>query len=396
MGTEHKERLFKKMNIDQIQQQIKDHNLDGWLLYDFRGSNEIACQFLEIKKQLVTRRFFYWIPRDGEPVKVVHGIEKQPLAHLPGKEHAYYSWQQLHLALKELLAGKKQIAMEYSKNAALPTVSKVDGGTLDLVRTLGVDVVSSAPLLHTPLTPHQIELHKEAAAQLDQIVDQAWSFISEHLKRGDPIDEYIVRQEILNAMDARGLETDSGPICAVNGHSADPHYIPEKETASSIQKGDFVLIDLWAKRAVPGSIYADICRVAVCDVKPTEKQKEVFSIVRKAQKTACELVKKPRALMGWEVDKAARDVIEKAGFGQNFFHRTGHSIDEKDHGDGANFDNYETKDDRPLLAGSCFSIEPAIYLPGEFGVRLEHNIVFFNMGEVEITGGIQEEVRTLI
>ncbi|MEX1012359.1 MAG: Xaa-Pro peptidase family protein [Waddliaceae bacterium] len=384
------------MNIESIQKQIHKSKLDGWLLYDFRGSNDIACRFLGIKTQLVTRRFFYWIPREGEPVKIVHGIEKQPLNHLPGEERVYYSWSELNSALENLLDGKRTIAMEYSKNGALPTLSKVDGGTIDLVRTFGIEVVSSGPLLQTPLTLEQIRLHKEAASHLDRIVENAWNLISERLKQNVPINEFDVRQEILSEMQKRGLETDSGPICAVGAHSADPHYIPEKETAVRIQKGDFVLIDLWAKRAVPGSIYADICRVAVCDTKPTSRQRELFSIVREAQKKATDLLKEAKPLMGWEVDKAARDVIEKSGYGNYFFHRTGHNIDSKDHGDGTNLDNYETKDNRRLLPGSCFSIEPGIYLPGDFGIRLEYNIVFSAIGSIEITGGVQEEIRTLL
>lgn len=382
--------------IEKAQKYLKECRFDGWLIYDFHGSNPLGRQFLGIKpEQMTTRRFFYWIPVTGKPVKLVHAIEAHTLDALPGEKKIYSSWQSLETQLRDILKGAKQVAMEYS---TIPYVSFVDGGTVDLVRSFGPKVVSSAEYLAhftSVLSEGQIQSHLRAAKALDQIVACMWPWIGERLGK---ITEYDVQQEIVKEFHKRNLIVDHAPIVGVNEHSADPHYEPHKTGSSPIRKGDWILIDIWAKEK--GGIYADICRVGVAEKVPTPKQKQIFQLVRAAQKTAASLVKSRFAhkqrIEGWEVDDAARSVIQDAGFGEFFTHRTGHNIGESDHGNGAHMDNLEMHDVRPILVGTCFSIEPGIYLPGEFGIRLESDVLIHLDGRVEITGGEQDEIVCLI
>lgn len=388
------------MNIDPIQKTLVEHNLDGWLLYDFRRSNPLACQVLQIPGDiLLTRRFFYWIPATGEPIRIVHGVESSHLDYLPGGRIVYRTWQELKASLEAVLEKKKIIAMEYSPDCAIPTISKVDGGTLDLVRSCGVTVASSADLLQvytSVWTERQLELHREAALVLCDAVDSAWKFIRASLDASLPIDEYAVQQHILKIFSERGCITSDPPICAVNAHSADPHYSPPAKGSAPIIQGDFILIDSWCKRDLPDAVYADITRVGVAAKEPSERQQEIFTIVKQARDAATDLVRNKTSIQGWEVDQAARDVIDAAGYGEYFVHRTGHNIGKNDHGDGANIDNFETQDLRQLLPGTCFSIEPGIYLPGEFGVRLEYDLYLHRPGEVEVTGGVQDAITCLV
>lgn len=390
--------------IEDVQHQLIQQELDGWLFYDFRRSNDLACQFLEIpKERLLTRRFFYWIPKKGEPEQIVHAIEPHSLAHLPGQKFHYHTYQELEAQLARLLKGSKRIAMEYSPRNAIPYVSKVDGGTLDCVRGCGVEVVSSADLLQRYTSvwdAHKLSTHLAAAEVLDRTVELAWQWIAEALSKKRPITEYDVQQFILRQFETHGCVTSDPPICAVNAHAADPHYGPEKNRSSPIVSGDFILIDLWCKQNKERAVYADISRVGVAAKAPTPKQNEVFNIVLAAQTAGIELVKKRFAdkqpVTGAEVDQCCRKVIVDAGYGSYFIHRTGHNIDERDHGDGANLDSLETWDYRHLLPGTCFSVEPGIYLPGEFGVRLECDVYIHLDGTVQVTGGSQEKLRLLI
>lgn len=383
---------------------LAERHLDGWLLYDFHGNNPLARTFLEIPShKMTTRRFYYWIPVKGEPVKIVHAIEPYTLDHAPGKKVLFNSWQGLEADLKKTLSGAKKIAMEYSRNNAIPYISMVDAGTVDFIRSLGIEVGSSGdilPYFTAVLSPAQAESHIRAARAVDEICQGAWKWISEHLKEGKSFTEYDVQQKIAADFRKRGLETDHDPIVAVNAHSADPHYAPEKDSCSPIRKGDFILIDLWAKEKGEGNVFGDITRVGVAASEPTDRQQEIFSIVRKAQKAASDLVirrfAEKKRVEGWEVDDAARGVIEKAGFGKFFLHRTGHSIETSLHGSGAHMDNLEMHDVRPILPGTCFSVEPGIYLAGDFGVRLEYDVYVGLDGRVEITGGVQEEIVTLV
>lgn len=381
------------MELKTVQKMLKEENVAGWLLYDFKRSNPLACQFLEIKDHaLLTRRFFYWIPVEGEPLKIVNAIEDLVLDHLPGKKVTYSTYQDLKNTLQKFLP-KKRIVMEYSHE--IPAVSKVDGGTIDLIRSCGAEVLSSGNLLQhftAVLDEWQLQTHLKAAHFLDQTAKKTFEWIKGHF---GTISEYDVQQLILQEFKQYGFVTADAPICAINHNSANPHYCPSKESSLKIKENDFILLDLWCKQDHPRAVYADITRVAAH--KPTEKQQQIFNIVREAQKRATHFVEesfvKKTPIMGYQVDQVCRHVIEEAGFGNYFIHRTGHNIGINDHGDGAHIDNYETKDCRFLLPMTCFSIEPGIYLPNEFGIRLEYDIFIHKDLRIEVTGGIQETLR---
>lgn len=388
--------------IQDVQKRLAKEKIDGWLLYDFNGSNPLARDFLRITPDVMTtRRFFYWIPAQGEPVKILHVIEPHVLSVLPGKAVSYMRWQELEERLKQILAGKKRVAMEYSP--AVPYISKVDAGTVDLVRSFGVEVVSSGSFLQhytCALDDEQYRMHVEAADVLDKAVAAAWEKIAQDLKKGTPINEYQVQQFIAERIAANGCISEGQPIVGVNAHSADPHYEPKKEGSLPIRKGDFILIDLWCKKKHPRAVYADICRVGVAESKPTGKQEEIFTIVRDAQKAATQYVidryKIGEKIRGCDVDQVSRKVIEDREYGKYFTHRTGHNIYTKDHGPGAHIDSLETQDLRELIPRACFSIEPGIYLPGEFGVRLEYDLFLGQDRKVHINGGVQDQIVTLI
>ncbi|MBN4067149.1 M24 family metallopeptidase [Simkania negevensis] len=390
--------------IKEARECLVQEGIDGWLFYDFRGNNEIACQFLNIDKAHRTRRWFYWLPVVGEPVKILHAIEQKPLSHLPGEKLVYNSWQQLDHHLSSLLTGRKKVAMEYSPNNAIPYVSKVDGGTVDAVRKCGVEVVSSAQIMQYYQQfwdEKTLQSHLFAADLVDTIAADSWALIKGHLESGKTINEYDVHKFIEEQFEANNCYSDGSPICAVNAHAADPHYVPTAKGALLIKKGDFVLIDLWCRHKDPGSAFADIARVAVADVEPTQKHQEVFNVVKHARLAGVDLIKarykEGRAVQGWEVDQVCRQIISDAGYGEFFTHRTGHNIGiEGNHGDGTHLDNFETQDFRYLLPGTCCSVEPGIYLPGEFGVRLEFDLVITRDKTIRITGGIQDEIVTLL
>lgn len=383
-------------------QNLLDHlGIDGWLLYDFRKTNDLACRFLDIPGHaLITRRFFYWIPKQGSPIKLVHRIESASLDHLPGEKRVFSAWEELESCLSALLKDSKRVAMEYSPRNAIPYVSKVDAGTVDLVRSFGIEVVSSADLLQVYTSEwdeEQLQLHLEAAEVLDLAVAKAWNLIANSLMSDVSISEYDVQQFLLAEFERRHCTCEDPPICAVNAHAADPHYTPKAHNSAFIKSGDFILIDLWCKTKAPRAVYADITRVGVAAAKATDKQQHIFNIVRRARDAAMELLisrlRQGLPVMGWEIDQACRATIQEAGYGEFFTHRTGHNIGERDHGDGANIDNFETKDSRLLLPKTCFSIEPGIYLPGEFGIRLEHDVYIEADGRgARVTGGLQKEI----
>ena len=389
--------------MKEIQKELKLYNVEGWLLYDFHGVNSLALDVLKIPEgMLMTRRCFYWIPQKGEPVAIVHKIEAHNLDHLPGEKILYATWKEMQTHLETLLKGGKQVAMEYSPNQAIPTISKVDGGLIDLIRSYDVEVVSSAPFLQLftcVWTKEQYALHKEAASILEDVVGKAWDLIKQALFEGENITEYDVQQFILAEFKKRECVTEGVPICGVNENSADPHYCPTLERCRPIQKGDFILIDLWCKKNLPYAVFADITRVGVAREKPTQKEQEIFTIVRRAQKAGTELIirryQEKRRIKGAEVDTEVRRVIEDSGYGDYFNHRTGHNINTENHGPGANLDNLETQDDRSLIPGTCFSIEPGIYLTGQFGVRLEYDVFIHDEGDVEVTLLPQEVIVTL-
>lgn len=390
--------------IQDVQLQLKELGMDGWLLYDFCGSNDLARAFLGIPAaRHLTRRLLYWIPAHGEPVQIVHLIESQALAHLPGIKRTYLKWQTLEMDLAHLLKGCKTVAMEYSPRNAIPSVSKVDGGMLDLVREQGVEVVSSAPFLQrytATWDDEQIRMHLVAAHFLDILVSQAWGWVAERVKGGQPTTECDLQHFLGDQMQQHGFVSDALPIVAVNVHTADPHYAPDKESAFPIQKGDFLLVDIWCKARDERAVYADITRVAVMDSQPTVRQQDLFALVRRAQIVTTEWIAHRMAsgkmVLGHEADAVCRRVIVDAGYGEFFTHRTGHNIHTRPHGPGANLDSLETFDIRPLIPRTCVSVEPGIYIPGDFGVRLEHDLLLCEGGKVQITGGVQDGIVTLL
>lgn len=391
------------MDLEKVQGALIRQGIDGWLLYEFQGFNPLARDFLEIPSEtLVTRRCFYWIPAAGMPIKIVHRIEPHVFDHLSGETCSYLAWQELHAVLRKTLTGAHRVAMEYSPLHAIPTLSRVDAGLIDLIRSFGLEVVSSGSLLQYGtciLDAQQLTSHLEAAAFLSATADFVWQRIRSALAQGERIDEYAIKMFILERMHASGFTTEGLPICAVNAHSADPHFDPTPQNALPIQRGDLVLIDLWCKKKEPRAVYADITRVAVVGSAPTQKQQEIFDLVQRAQAAATTFVqeryKRGDVIRGYEVDRICRQVIVQGGYGPYFIHRTGHNIYTKDHGPGANIDSLETQDERDLIPGTCFSIEPGIYLPGEFGIRLEYDIYLGPEGIAQVTGGIQKEVNWL-
>jgi Xaa-Pro aminopeptidase len=387
------------MKIDHIQQALRDFKLDGWLFFDHHRRDPLAYRVLGIPNAVEpTRRWYYFVPADGEPRKLVHRIESHSLDGLPGAQDIYSSWTDQQKNLRSMLAGSARVAMQYSQNCAIPYVSMVDAGTIELVRSAGVEVVSSADLIQlfeAKWTNEQFEMHIEAGQLVDSVRREAFQFVANRLRQASRIGEYEVQQFIRKGFGDARLTTNHGPIVAVNSNASDPHYEPGKERSSAIQKGDLLLIDLWAKLAKPEAVYYDITWTGFCggDSIPDAIQ-NVFRVVAGARKKASdfviERVADRKRTAGYEVDDIARGHIQSQGFGEFFFHRTGHSIGTDVHGTGANMDNLESHDDRQIIPNTCFSIEPGIYLP-DFGIRSEVN-VFMGDGWARVTGEEQLEL----
>jgi Xaa-Pro aminopeptidase len=356
--------------------------LDGWLFYDFRHSDPLAYRVLKLDPtRHVTRRWYYWIPARGTPVKLAHTIEPHVLDELPGKAVLYAGWEEQQAALRRILQGAVRVAMQYSPLNAVPYISRVDAGTVELLRGFGIEIVTSADLVQrfeAVWDDRQLASHKHAATKLRRIVDEAFAHVRRSIATRKTVTEYDLQQFIMKRFQAHGLITSSPPIAAVNAHSADPHYSPAPKGSARIKKGDLVLIDLWAKKPAAGSVYADITWTGFVGTEVPVRQREVFTIVRDARDAALNFVRAQVSSgwfpCGWEVDDVCRNVIRNAGYADRFVHRTGHSIGEEVHGNGANIDNLETKDGRRLVPRTCFSIEPGIYLPGEFGIRSELDV----------------------
>ena len=386
------------MNISEVQDQLKQMNIDGWLLYDFQGLNPIAKKLLGLQGRLLTRRWFYWIPQRGTPVILCHRIEQEGFQSLQGRSQVFKSWEEMRKGLQGMLQEHKTLAMEYSPQCSIPYVSRVDAGTVELVRGLGKEIVSSANLVQffeARWSLDQFQMHQEASRLLMQILFDNFRNVARLSRNGDQISEFSLQQTILEAYRSQGLFSFSPPIVAVNANSGNPHYEPRKENALPIRPGDLLLIDLWAKLERPNAVYADYTWVAYLGDRVPDRYVRVWEIVRKSRDAAVNFVRERYAqkidICGWQVDSVARDVITKEGYGESFVHRTGHSIGEEDHGNGANMDSLETKDERLLIPRTCFSIEPGIYLP-EFGIRSEVN-VFLGDEEVVVTGNpIQAEI----
>lgn len=380
--------------IREIQKVLQTEKIDGWLLYNFRESNIFATRLLVLPEHTVsTRRYFYYIPATEEPRKLVHRIEEWNLDSLPGRKNIYLSWRSLEEGLKDLLHGAKKVAMEYSPKCAIPYISTVDAGTLELVRGSGVEVVSSANLIQyfeARWDEEQLKDHMESATHVRQIVDHAFGFIKGKVTANKVITEYDVQQFMLSEFKRCGLVSSSDPNCSVNANSANPHYEPTKDIHSPLHPGDFVLLDIWARKDKPRSVYADITWTGYIDKQVPEEYEKIFQIVKGGRDAALNFVRssmaKGKVIHGFEVDDAARTYITEHGYGEFFVHRTGHSIGEEVHGNGANMDNLETCDERTIIPQTSFSIEPGIYLRDKYGIRSEIDVYISNEKEVLVTG----------
>jgi len=390
-----------RADIPGIQSDLRAAKLDGWLFYDFRGRDPIAQRILDLPEGMRTRRWFYFVPAKGTPKKLVHKIEAQSLAALPGDTLYYAGQDELRKNVGKMLGRAKNVAMQYSPKNAIPYVAMVDAGTVEQVRGSGVKVVSSADLVQkyeACWSDEQLASHQSAGAAIDRIVREAFQHAAKNVREKKTITEYDLKVWILSEFAAAGIWTEEGPDIAVNSNASDPHYGPTADCSAPIREGDLLLLDVWGKKKTPGSVYYDITWVGYLGAKVPEKYAKVFGIVREARDRAVDLILKNIAagkpLQGWQVDKAARTVIEKAGYGKYFFHRTGHSIGEKVHGNGANMDGLETHDVRHLIPRTCNSIEPGIYLP-DFGIRSEVN-VYIDEREAQVTGAVQREILPLL
>ncbi|HLZ49935.1 MAG TPA: M24 family metallopeptidase [Candidatus Acidoferrum sp.] len=389
------------VDINAIQGDLRAARLDGWLFYDFRGRDPIAQGILQLPPGMRTRRWFYFVPAKGTPRKLVHKIETESLAALPGEALSYASHEELSKNLGKLLGRAKKVAMQYSPKNAIPYVAMVDAGTVELVRSTGVKVVSSADLVQkydACWSKDQLDSHLAAGVVIDRVVREAFQLAAKNVRERKNFTEYDLKQWILKEFEAAGVMADQGPDVAVGAHASDPHYGPSLESASPIREGDLLLLDVWGKTKARGSVYYDVTWVGYLGAKVPEKMAKVFAVAREARDKAIALIQSSVAagkpLEGWQVDHAARRVIEKAGFGKYFFHRTGHNIGQSVHGNGVNMDGLETHDVRHLIPGTCNSIEPGIYLP-EFGVRTEVN-VYIGEKEARVTGAVQTEILALL
>jgi Xaa-Pro aminopeptidase len=381
-------------DLTAIQNAITSLGFDGWLLYDFRGLNVLARRIVGLSDDaMLTRRWFYFVPAKGEPRKLVHQIEPHALDSLPGSAQRYLRWQELEAGVKSLVAGARNVAMEYVPRNANPYVSRVDAGTVELVRSFGVEVLPSGDLVQmfeACWDDEQWAMHLEAARHTRSAYDVAFGFIADRVRRTGSVRETEVQQVILDHFQKHHMITDHPPICAVGPHSGDPHYSPGPDSDGTIKEGEFVLIDLWAKMDRPRSVYSDLTWTGFVGRDVPERFTKIFQIVARARDAGIakvqEAYKNRTPLQGWQVDQATRAVIDQAGYGQYFCHRTGHSIGQETHANGANMDNLETLEERRVLPRTCFSIEPGIYLP-EFGVRSEVNVFVDKDEKVHGTGG---------
>jgi Xaa-Pro aminopeptidase len=391
------------MDLPSLRRALAELHLDGWLLYDFHGQNPTALHVLGLGGKMLTRRFFLLLPREGEPVLLAHAIELSQFGpEVPGRRERFASWQSLRDALGRALGALPKgarVAMEYMPGGTIPTLSRVDAGTIELVRSYGVEVVSSADLVQRffcRLDDAQVESHKRALAAIDAAKDAAFERIGAAHRRGEAPLETEIQAFLMDRFREADLETDHAPIVAVNGHAGDPHYSPSLATPTPIRKGDLVLIDLWARGKGPRDVYADITWVGFCGDRPPEKLERIFRLAADGRDAGLEAIARAhragKTLAGFEVDRVVRDKIQAGGFADRFVHRTGHSIETRVHGDGANLDDLETHDTRPLVPGLCFSIEPGIYLPEEgLGVRTEID-VFLAADGPKVFSKIQQEI----
>jgi len=391
------------LDVVAVQQALRAANLDGWLLYDFHGSNPIAAHLAGLTdgSHMTTRRWYYLIPANGEPRGLVHAIERHNLDHLPGQKQIYAGRRQLDEGLTRLLSGIRRVAMEYSPMCAIPYLSRVDAGTAEAIRSRGVEILSSGDLVQqfeASWTPAQLASHCTASASLYRIKDRAFETARTALRGGRALNEYDLQQLMARWFEEEGLVSDEAPVVAVGAHAGDPHYLPTADTAIPIVKDEILLLDLWGKTREPGAVFADITWVGVGSARVPDEAARAFSAIAAARDAAVTLVENAaaqgRELRGWEVDASARRVLDERGYGDRILHRTGHSLGELVHGNGVHMDDYETHDDRRLLPGTGFTVEPGLYFDS-FGVRTEIN-VFRSEREALVTGPRQAEIVTLL
>jgi Xaa-Pro dipeptidase len=387
--------------LSELQRDIRAAKIDGWLFYDFRGRDPIAHRILDLPHGMRTRRWFYFVPAKGTPRKLVHKIESESLAAVPGDTLYYAGQDELRKNLAKTIGRAKVVAMQYSPKAAVPYVAMVDAGTIELVRGAGAKVVSSADLVQkfeACWTPQQLESHLAAGKIIDLVIRGAFDEAAQQVRAKQAFTEYDLQQWILKEFAACGIQREEGPDVAVNANASDPHYQPVQGKAASIREGDLLLLDVWGKTKDADSVYYDVTWIGYLGAKVPEKYAKVFGVLREARDKAVDLIRTSVAtgkpLQGWQVDKVARTIIEKSGYGKYFFHRLGHNIGETVHGNGANMDNLETHDIRHLIQKTCTSIEPGIYLP-EFGMRTEVN-VYIGQKEARVTGAVQTEILPLL
>jgi Xaa-Pro dipeptidase len=386
------------MELSVLQQALCQEGIEAWLFCDFHRRDHVARTLLSLPKRgWMTRRWYYLVPAEGQPCRLLHHIEHDQLGHLPGELRTYRGWAELHQELRAMLAPYRSVAMNYSPLNEIPTVSMTDAGTVELVRSFGHDVVSSANLVQrceSRWSPEALETHLAAGRAVDQILQETFAEIGRRIQSEQPADEHQIQRFMSERFARYELTSDSLPIVAAGPHSGIPHYAPPHKGSARIQQGDFVLIDVWAKCDKPCAVYYDVTWTGYAGPQPPEQIEAVFHIVRRARDSAIKAVddalRNERTIRGFEVDRAARGVIEAAGFGSHFVHRTGHSIGESVHANGANMDDLETHDERPVIPHTCFSIEPGIYLP-EFGIRSEVDVYAEPRG-ARVTGAVQNEI----
>jgi len=392
------------MNLAAIQLALRQAGLDGWLFCDFHHRDLMAYKILGLDaSKMTSRRWFYFVPSSGEPVKLSHRVEPRKLDPLPGKQEFFLAWKELHEKLREALGAPKKIAMQYSPLNAIPYVAVVDAGTVELVRSFGHDVASSADLVQqfeAVLDEAGYLSHVEAGEKVQKIKDEAFEVMADALRRGKKITEFDVKEHVMARFEAEGLTSDGAvPIIGFNDHPSDPHFEPTRQNAHTLKAGDTILVDVWARRKEPVGVYYDITWCGFAGKEPPSKYVEIFRVVRDARDAALAFVRGRVAagnpVHGWEVDDACREVVVAAGYGREFLHRTGHSIGIEVHGNGVNIDNLETRDERLLVPGICFSIEPGIYLAGKMAARSEIDVFITPSGKVEVAGRMQTELVLL-
>jgi Xaa-Pro aminopeptidase len=390
-------------DVAAVQQALKAEGLDGWLLYDFHGSNPIAARLIGTADaaKMTTRRWFYLVPAAGEPRGLVHAIERRTLDALPGEKTAYAGREQLDAGLTKLLAGMKRIAMEYSRECAIPYISRIDAGTMELVRRRGIEVESSGDLVQrfeAVWDEYALGTHRQASEALYRVKDRAFETIAKRLRAGEVTNEFTIQQQMAGWFQEEGLVSDSSPVVAAQENAGDPHYLPTARRTRQIQPDELVLLDLWAKKKDdPRAVYADITWVGFTGQSVPDEMLRAFGAICAARDAAVALVQRSAReqsdLRGWQVDRAARNVLHEAGFGERILHRTGHNLGRDVHGNGVHMDDYESYDDRRLLPGTGFTIEPGLYFDS-FGVRTEINM-FYGQREALVTGPTQTEIVKL-